>query len=84
MVGGTVLATCSCWSLQGDPWPSLVPTVAPKRRPTFFLQHQGLFGLDPLSQIHQGPFEDKGSIALHVQLSRGFKVLTDPLCLNQC
>ncbi|CAI9155077.1 unnamed protein product [Rangifer tarandus platyrhynchus] len=37
------------------------------------LKSKSLFGLDPLSQIHQGPFEDKGSTALHVQLSGGFK-----------
>lgn len=36
MVGGIVMATCPCWSLQGDPWSSLVPTVDPEGCPTFF------------------------------------------------
>lgn len=83
MVDGIVITTCPCWSLQEIPGLPWSPLWTPKDAP-LFLQHQGLFGLDPLSDITPGPFEDKGLYtALHMQLSRGFKELTDPLCLNQ-
>lgn len=68
----------TCLALPG-------PRCGPCRLRHFFLQHQGLFSLDALSQLHQGLSEDTGvSTALHTQLSGGFfKVLAGPLCLDQ-
>lgn len=86
MVGGVLMATCQCWSLLGGPWYCLVLGYQPTYDASLSLsQHQSLFSLNLLSQLHLGPSVDQGmSTGLPTLLSRGFfKVLTDRLCLDK-